>query len=125
MRKQNTEAETIRKLEEQLLKPSVRGSAQDISVLLADEFIEYGSSGQIFDKKQVIEGLQSEGLVEISLTDFEAKPLASGVILATYRAVKHERDGRKSYSLRSSVWKLIDGRWQIVFHQGTPTMDGI
>jgi hypothetical protein len=24
-----------------------------------------------------------------------------------------------TYSLRSSVWKLIDGRWQMVFNQGT------
>ena len=68
--------------------------------------------------------LQSEGLVEIFLSDFEAKSLASGVILATYRAVKHESDGRRSYSLRSSIWKLIDGRWQMIFHQGTPTRDG-
>ena len=111
----------IRKLEERLLKPSVRRSVQDVSELLADEFIEYGSSGYIFNKKQVIEGLQGEDPVEISLSDFKAKSLTSGVILVTYRAVKHGPSEQKTYSLRSSVWKLIDGRWQIVFHQGTPT----
>ena len=124
MKKQSTEAETIRPLEERLLQTSVQGSEQEISKLLADEFIECGSSGRIFDKKRIIESLQSEGLVEIFLSDFEAKSLASGVILATYRAVKHESDGRRSYSLRSSIWKLIDGRWQMIFHQGTPTRDG-
>ena len=113
----------IRKLEERLLKPSVRHSVQDVSGLLADEFIEYGSSGRIFTKKQVVEGLQSEGPVELSLSDFKAKPLASGVILATFRGVKREPGGQKSYSLRSSIWQLIDGKWQIVFHQGTPTKD--
>jgi hypothetical protein len=24
------------------------------------------------------------------------------------------------YSLRSSLWKEEDGRWQLIFHQGTP-----
>ncbi len=26
------------------------------------------------------------------------------------------------HTLRSSVWKLIDGNWQMAFHQGTPTV---
>ena len=124
MKKQSTEADTIRMLEERLLQPSVRRSAQDISKLLADEFIEYGSSGQIFDKKRIVEGLQSEDLVEISLSDFKVKTLASGVILAIYRARQRESDGRERHSLRSSIWKLIDGRWQMIFHQGNPTKDG-
>jgi len=113
----------IRKLEERLLKPSVRHSVQDVSELLADEFIEYGSSGRIFTKRQVIKGLHSEDPVELSLSDFKAKSLGVGVILATYRAVEHEPDGQETYSLRSSIWKLINGRWQVVFHQGTLTKD--
>lgn len=113
----------IRKLEERLLKPSVRHSEQDVSELLADEFIEYGSSGHILNKKRAIEALQTEAPVEISLSNFKVESLAFGVILATYRASKHEPDGHKTYSLRSSIWKLIDGRWQIVFHQGTTIKD--
>jgi hypothetical protein len=44
--------------------------------------------------------------------------LAPDVVLATYRVVD---ETRKQHTLRSSIWKLKDGRWQMVFHQGTPT----
>ena len=27
----------------------------------------------------------------------------------------------KKYSLRSSIWKYYDGKWKMVFHQGTLT----
>jgi len=118
----STEAETIRKLEERLLPSGVRRSVEDALKLLADEFIEYGWSGGIYDKKQIIEGLQGEDHVKISISDFAVAVLASSVILATYHAVRHESDGRKSYSLRSSIWKFVNGRWQVVFHQGTPTI---
>jgi len=116
-------AEIIRTYEEKLLHASIRNPMQDIPELLADEFIEYGSSGRIFDKKQVIEGLQSREPVVIFLSDFEVRSLGSEVILATYHAEKHEPDGRKIYSLRSSIWKQAEGRWQIIFHQGTPSRE--
>jgi hypothetical protein len=109
----------LRKLEEQLLQSEVRKSA-DIEVLLANEFVEFGSSGRIFDKQQTIASLRAESAVHRALVDFKALQLAPRVVLATYRAIRHGVPGEQStYSLRSSVWKLIDGRWQMVFHQGT------
>ncbi len=111
-------------LEERLLQPNVRKSAQDVAELLADEFIEFGSSGRIFDKQQIIENLQNEPLTQITITQFNTSVLAAGVILITYRAVKYSADsGEPVYSLRSSIWKLIDDEWKIVFHQGTVARD--
>lgn len=111
-------------LEERLLQPEVRKSAQDVAELLADEFIEFGSSGRIFDKQQIIENLQNEPLTQITITEFNTSVLAAGVILVTYRAVKYSADSAEPvYSLRSSIWKLIDDEWKIVFHQGTVARD--
>ena len=46
--------------------------------------------------------------------------LAPGVVLATYRLARSDSaDGVPEYFLRSSIWKLIGKRWQMVFHQGT------
>jgi hypothetical protein len=53
-----TEVALLRGLEEELLKPEVRRSADRLSHLLADEFVEFGSSGRIFDKRQIIESLK-------------------------------------------------------------------
>lgn len=120
MKTQN-EPEIIRELEERLLQPSVRASEKDVSEILADDFIEYGSSGRIYDKKSVIEGFQSKDSTQRSLSDFMIKKLDTNTFLATYLAMKQETNGQKSYSLRSSIWKMIENRWQIIFHQGTPT----
>src|SRR5271156_5266438 len=50
----------VQKREEQLLQPEIRRSADQVSYLLADEFVEFGSSGRVFDKAQIIASLQQE-----------------------------------------------------------------
>lgn len=120
MNNQNEISETIRLLEERLMQPDIRRSAKDISEMLSDDFIEFGSSGSIYNKKQSIEGLQKEDSFEVSISDFKARILSPDVVLATYKAVKSEPNDLESRSLRSSIWQFIDDRWQIVFHQGTP-----
>lgn len=114
-------AEHIRSLEEELLKPQVRRSTEKLDTLLADDFVEFGSSGQTYTKQQIIAALQHELEIEISLQDFKMRLLAPGVALATFRAVKRDpKMGEARQSLRSSIWRNIDGRWQLAFHQGTP-----
>jgi len=69
-----------------------------------------------------IDSLAQERPMEGSLTDLSVRSLAADVTLVTYRAVGRESaSGNEWHSLRSSVWKLTDGRWQMIFHQGTPT----
>lgn len=113
-------------LEERLLQPDVRQSAAAVADLLADDFIEFGSSGRIFNKQQIIESLQNEDSnapIARSITDFKTLVLAENVILVTYRIVQHNSSsGKSKNSLRSSIWTLVDGSWKIVFHQGTLTM---
>lgn len=120
-----TEAAHLRQLEEELLKHEVRRSTERVRHLLADDFVEFGSSGVACDKAQTIAALQQEApdpAVPISLTEFATRPLAPDVVLATYRTIGQGGPGVPPRSrLRSSIWKLIDGRWQMVFHQGTPS----
>jgi hypothetical protein len=111
----------LRTLEEELLQPDVRKTPTRLDALLAEEFIEFGSSGRVFNKQQIINTLTAESPVRLSLNDFKALPLGPDVVLTTYRAVRYGAPGEQPvYSLRSSVWRMLDGRWQIVFHQGTP-----
>jgi hypothetical protein len=118
------EAAFLGRLEEQLLKPEIRHLPDQVGDLLSDDFVEFGSSGGVFNKQQVIEALQQEGppdpTIRLSLVDFIARRLASDVILVTYRTIQEGGPGTRQESrLRSSIWKLIEGRWQMVFHQGT------
>jgi len=112
----------LRQLEERLLQPEVRRSAQDVAELLADEFIEFGSSGRKFTKPQIIESLQQELPTRLALREFRATTLAPGVVLVTYRAVRQSGSEEQGVSsLRSSIWRRSEGRWQMIFHQGTPS----
>ena len=112
--------EILRSLEQRLLQPDARNSTADLDVLLAADFLGFGSSGRIYDKRQVIAALQQETPTLISLTDFRAKNLTPEIVLVTYRARQSgATETPAGYSLRSSLWQVIEGRWQLVFHQGT------
>jgi hypothetical protein len=56
--------EKLQQLEQQLLTSATRHHAGEISSLLADEFREFGSSGETFSKAEIISVLQSEGPVQ-------------------------------------------------------------
>ncbi|MDZ7953214.1 nuclear transport factor 2 family protein [Nostoc sp. DedQUE09] len=116
------EESLFRELEERLLQPDVRKSAKDIMDLLADEFIEFGSSGRVFNKQQIIESLQNESIQPLTqrlITEFKTLVLATGVVLVTYRIVRNISGKQPVHSLRSSIWKLNNDQWKMIFHQGT------
>jgi hypothetical protein len=111
----------ILNLEQQLLREEVRSSAESIAEILADGFVEFCSSGRIYRyTPRDVFPLGRRAHWEI--IDFQAKELADGVVLATYRLMKHDEPNEAlRVSLRSSIWKAIDGKWKMVFHQGTPS----
>jgi hypothetical protein len=104
-------------LEEQLLQPDVRASAERVAALLADDFVEFGSSGQVFDKKQIMKVLRQENPTKRSLSRFASTMLSDSIVLVTYRATRASKP--PVHTLRSSIWRLSNGQWQMVFHQGT------
>ncbi|MHA6534070.1 nuclear transport factor 2 family protein [Paenibacillus sp. BAC0078] len=103
-------------LEKLLLSAEVRTSPEKLALLLADDFVEFGSSGRVWHKRDMMGG-EGAGVVKMTLSGFELHPLSEEAVLATYRTCNAET-GR--VTLRSSVWKFRDGRWQMFFHQGTP-----
>jgi hypothetical protein len=111
----------IRELEERLLDPRVRKEVKEVAALLADDFVEFGGSGKVYDKDKTLHALATETGASHEIQDFRITILGADVVLATYRAVLFDPyDGRDVHSLRSSIWKRVNDRWQIVFHQGTP-----
>ncbi len=115
----------IRALEEALHRPEVRRSRAAVEALLADGFFEFGASGTTYRRAETIELLCEEddapddGALEA--TDFALTPISPDAVLLTYRTVRRGGDGSERRALRSSIWKRTAGRWQMLFHQGTPT----
>ncbi len=113
----------MKQLEEKLFDQKVRGTPEALAAILADGFFEFGRSGRAYTKDEIIRSLAAEAREKaqvLSASDYKLTALADDVALLTYRSVGKHDDATERHSLRSSVWKLIDGRWQMVFHQGTP-----
>ena len=120
METENSEAEELRQLEWQLIQPDVRARQEAVGNLLAEEFLEFGSSGRIFDRRETIELLRQEQPVDRTMTRFQSRSLAPGIALVTYHLKSQGKAAEGPIlSLRSSIWKRIDGRWRMIFHQGT------
>ena len=88
--------------------------ADQLDKLIADDFLEFGSSGEVYTKQDLLEALPSEDTRKFVVNDFKIKELPKDVALVTYKAIE---DG--AVSLRSSVWKKVGSKWQMTFHQGT------
>ncbi|MEP9397651.1 DUF4440 domain-containing protein [Mesorhizobium sp. KR2-14] len=119
------EIDEIRSLEEALHRPEVRRSRQAVQELLAEGFVEFGSSGAVYERDEVIDLLAQEqdsnDDSELNAFDYSLTFISDGAVLLTYRTRRTERQGREWHALRSSIWKHTGARWQMVFHQGTIT----
>jgi hypothetical protein len=98
-------------LELSLLDPEVRSSPARVERLLHADFREFGASGTAWDRKAIIASLAADPGRGWDATEIDARELAAGVVLVTYRAAG---------SLRSSLWVEGADGWQLLFHQGTP-----
>lgn len=101
-----------------LLTPAVRSSRDAVSELLDPDFVEFGASGRKWDRHAILDMLSAEvGQEVVSARDIEATRLSDSVIQVRFRSQCGARG-----ALRSSLWRRgEDGRWRMVFHQGTPT----
>ncbi len=115
------QSEIFYNLETSLYKKEVRNSKEKVSELITDDFIEFGKSGLIYNKQDIVEGLANETIdLQVTATDFKARELSPEVVLVTYAASMLDTDNVTMVSTnRSSIWILRDGKWQMTFHQGT------
>ena len=117
-------AQRLRRLEQALLDPAVRGNAAQVGALLSENFREFGSSGRVLRKGkilgEILGELASEPPGPIAITAFRAEALGAEVYLLTYVSQRELADGQVRVALRSSVWRLEGAQWRMVFHQGTP-----
>jgi hypothetical protein len=107
-------------LERQLLDPSTRRDPIALTSLLAENFREFGSSGRIHTRQQIIDALAAESPRTITINDPLCEQIAEDIALLTYRSTRKIPLETASHALRSSLWIYRDNRWQMLFHQGTP-----
>lgn len=113
-------AEELLELEKKLLDPELRRSPEKLAHFVADDFIEFGSSGHAYDKKRVLFLLRKQTPSRLQIEEFRVIEISDAAALVTYRAYSESaRTNGTRYSLRSSLWIRRNKSWQMVFHQGT------
>ena len=114
----------IKRLEMRLQLPSVRSSRQQLDQILADDFLEFGSSGATHDKTKVFAALVADpasGLPRYAaLNKLRVTWFADDVVMLNYASSRSQPGAGRIQANRTSIWKHIEGRWQMLFHQGTP-----
>ena len=110
--------DSIQQLELSLLNPEVRKSRSILDSLIADDFLEIGASGNVYNKDDILNALPNEETNAYSLSDFGVLFLSEGLILATYTLSENYRQTK-----RSSIWKNTNQKWALIFHQGTVIQD--
>lgn len=105
----------LHELEERLMRPGTRSSRRNLEELIAEEFVEIGTSGTEYDRESVISAMALEQPTAWSIANFKARALGENVVLVTYTATKSGGDS----SVRCSIWKRQGSQWRVVFHQGT------
>ncbi|MEK7514919.1 MAG: DUF4440 domain-containing protein [Patescibacteria group bacterium] len=115
------EKEIIFELENSLQQPSVRKSAEKLNDLISEDFVEFGSSGLVYTKQDVLNNLPASPEIKFIMTDFKITILSTDIIQSTFKTEKtNTQTGKVTQSLRSSLWRNENGKWRMIFHQGTP-----
>ena len=107
--------EELRERELELLDPDTRSDSKRLADLLHDDFVEFGSSGTVYEKQMLIEMMADERPAPVMVRDFSVRQLGADTALVTYRTVG--QSGQEAR--RSSIWIRGASGWRLVFQQGT------
>jgi len=111
--------ETLRNIileyEKELFTKSFCENDQVVSERLDEDFLEFGQSGEIYHRHEILEYLRNAGDRSIEIMDFHVEKLCKSCCIAKYR---WENDGKVAN--RTSIWIRIDNQWKLKFHQGSP-----
>lgn len=101
----------------------VRKNRVMLEELLHPCFKEFGRSGLVYSRSTVIDALlAADEHPDVWSQDFEIAVMDERAVLLTYRSAHIDRSGELTrHTNRSSVWRYLEDRWQMWFHQGTPT----
>jgi hypothetical protein len=73
--------------EQRLAQVGRKLSAEDASSLIAEDFVEFGSSGKIWSKADIIAAMSEWSPIERIVEDFRVHELSASVCLVTYKVV--------------------------------------
>ncbi|QBF31950.1 DUF4440 domain-containing protein [Thalassococcus sp. S3] len=118
---QNT-VDELQGLESLLWRPEIRFDPEGMDRLLAPDFLEYGRSGRIYTRQDIlaVHSPPDAFRATFPLPYFRAGFLSRDAALVTYVSEIHFDTGSERAN-RSSIWIRTASSWLLRFHQGIPT----
>ncbi len=108
----------LRELEESLWRAETRFDLAFQEKVFAPDFFEFGRSGKIYSRKEIIRTDWQEIRATLPLKNFKVRALDENTVQVTYISeVQYDTLERAN---RSSIWSRTPHGWQLRFHQGTP-----
>ena len=91
-------------LEQRLAQVGRKLSADDASALIAEDFVEFGASGKVWSKAEIIAAMSQWAPIERIVENFSVRELSASICLVTYKVIGVTKDRQASpFSLRSSI----------------------
>lgn len=113
--------EQLLNLEQRLMDPVFRKDRARVSALLAEDFREFGSSGRVWSRDDILNPSETPQTAPLA-EGFSVKTIVPELVQVTYR-LKRVPGGTPQAALRSSLWIRPGDKWQMLFHQGTKIPD--
>ena len=112
--------QTLLPLEHTLWHPATCYNRALMDATFAPDFHEFGRSGRGYTRDDLLFDAADARPIDATLRDFKVTLLTPTLAHCTYVCECRTQD-RTEWSNRASLWDRASGRWQLRFHQGTPT----
>jgi hypothetical protein len=109
----------LQSLEEALWRAEKRFDRAWMDRILAADFFEFGRSGRIYNREQILSFSSDYIDAALPLPEFHARLLSADVAQVTYHSAV-TIEGTVHYARRCSIWSRTTDGWRLRFHQGTP-----
>lgn len=91
---------------------------EQLMATIADSFVEFGASGNVYNKQQTIDILEKRDAVSVqnnwTADNFVCHQITDEQYLLVYTLRRLD-----NITKRVSVWEKSNNQWRILFHQGT------
>jgi hypothetical protein len=109
----------VLELERELQTAECRRDRARVTALLADDFIEVGASGRVWDRASTLEHLGAEPRAGadavIGVHELTGRVVGDEFVMARWDSARGGRRAR-----RTSLSRRDPAGWRLVHHQGTP-----
>ena len=111
--------QALTRLEEAMWREQTRFDMGFMEAALAADFFEFGRSGRIYTRAQILALPRHFIDAKLPLPAFTIRLLDRDTAQVTYNS-EVTYDGVVEHGRRSSIWSRTESGWVLRFHQGTP-----